>query len=310
MLDQNLGTLTSEAVMTDPRRISNSEVSTWLTCQQRYHYEFDLGLQPISTTEALSRGILGHEVLAVYYSGIQAGHSHDTCVEAARMHLGKFMGGGSHYDIAIVLELDKILSNYWPVAKHLPWEILHVEEQFNVWLTQEFEFSMRLDLLIRDLSDGKIKVVDHKFVYDFWTMDKIKLSGQLPKYVGALRANNIKVDDAILNQIRYRKIKDPRPDQLLQQTPVSPSNARIVNNVRQQVIASQQIMEWKQLPLELRGKRALRVLNPMVCNGCPVKGLCMEELDGAPIEYLIASEYKKREYGYNEPSTAALENLV
>jgi hypothetical protein len=136
--------------------------------------------------------------------------------------LGSHMGGGSQFDLAIVLELDKILANYWPIAENLPWEILHVEQQFDVWLTQEFEFSMRLDLLIRDLSDGKIKVVDHKFVYDFWNMDKIRLSGQLPKYIGALRANNIKVDDAILNQIRYRKMKAPTLDQLFQQTPVAP----------------------------------------------------------------------------------------
>jgi hypothetical protein len=304
--------ITSEASdLVDTRRISNSEVSTWLTCQQRYYYEFDLKLAPIHNTEALSRGILGHEVLAKYYIARKAGHSHSDCVEVARTFLGSYMGGGSQFDLAIVLELDKILANYWPIAESLPWEILHVEQQFDVWLTQEFEFSMRLDLLIRDLSDGKIKVVDHKFVYDFWNMDKIRLSGQLPKYIGALRANNIKVDDAILNQIRYRKMKAPTLDQLFQQTPVAPSNARVVNTVRQQIIASQEIMKWKDLPVEMRGKRALRVLNPMVCNGCPVKGLCMEELDGAPIEYLMQSEYKSREYGYNnEPSTAALENLV
>jgi hypothetical protein len=62
--------ITSEASdLVDTRRISNSEVSTWLTCQQRYYYEFDLKLAPIHNTEALSRGILGHEVLAKYYIG-------------------------------------------------------------------------------------------------------------------------------------------------------------------------------------------------------------------------------------------------
>jgi len=292
------------------RKISNSEVSTWLTCQMRYFFEFDLAIQPLHYTETLSRGILGHEVLAVYYKALQGGHSHSDAVDTARSHLMRYMGAGNTYDLPVVLDVDRILSGYWPIAADLPWRVLHVEEQFDAWLTNEFQFSMRLDLLIQDMSDGKIKVVDHKFVYDFWSGDDLRLNPQLPKYIGTLRANNVKVDEAILNQLRYRKIKEPRIDQLFQQTPYTPPNARIVNTMRQQIIASQKIVEWRELPIELREKRALRVLNKQVCRSCPVKNLCMESLDGNSIDYLLAGEYKKRDYGYNEPSTAMLESLV
>jgi hypothetical protein len=81
--------ITSEASdLVDTRRISNSEVSTWLTCQQRYYYEFDLKLAPIHNTEALSRGILGHEILAHYYIARKSGHAHEDCVAMARSFLG------------------------------------------------------------------------------------------------------------------------------------------------------------------------------------------------------------------------------
>jgi len=303
--------LTSEAgIVEESRKISNSEVSTWLTCQMRYFFEFDLAVQPIHYSEPLQRGVLGHEVLAVYYQSLKDGHTHTESVDAANQHLMRYMGAGNSYDLPIVLDIHRILTAYWDIAAQLPWRILHVEEQFDAWLTEEFQFSMRLDLLIQDMSDGKIKIVDHKFVYDFWQGDDLRLNPQLPKYIGTLRANSIKVDGAILNQLRYRKIKEPRIDQLFQQTPFEPPNARVVNTMRQQITASQDIVKWRAIPIELREKRALRVLNKMVCRSCPVKNLCMETLDGNSIDYMLAGEYKKRDYGYNEPSTAMLESLV
>jgi len=296
--------------MTQSRKISNSEVSTWLVCKRQYYYGFDLALEPIKFNESLSRGLLGHEVLACYYKELQRGRNHETAMATARKFLGEFMGRNV-YDLPIILEVDKILQGYWAYRQGDPnWRILHVEEQFDVFLTQEFEFSMRLDLLVQDITTGEVILVDHKFVYDFWTQDDLALNPQLPKYIGALRVNGYKVDRAILNQLRYRNLKEPTPERLFVREPYAPSNQKVVNVVRDQISASQEIVAWKELPLEERGKKAMRILNKVVCRGCPAKVLCQQELDGAPLDYLIKTEYKQRTYGYNEPSTASLESLI
>lgn len=302
---------TSEVVnVANPRKISNSEVSTWLVCQRQYYYQFDLSLEPVYFSEALSRGLLGHEVLAVYYKALKDGVPHDDAVFKARQFLMTYMGGTT-YDLSIVLEVDTILQAYWAYRQGDPnWRILHVEEQFTTFLSNEFEFSMRLDLLVQDLTTGEIILVDHKFVYDFWTQDDLMLNPQLPKYIGSLRANNIKVDRAILNQLRYRKLKEPTPERLFVHESYTPTNAKVVNVIRDQITKSQEIIAWRELPLEVRAKKATRILNKIVCKSCPVKTLCTAELDGAPIDYLIKSDYKSRSYGYNEPSTASLEALI
>lgn len=302
---------TSEAVkVPESRKISNSEVSTWLVCQRQYYYSFDLALEPNSYTEALSRGLLGHEVLACYFSELKRGKDHEDAVVTARTFLSSFMHGGP-YNLDLVLEMDRILTGYWAYRQgDSDWEILHVEEQFNVFFTTEFEFSMRLDLLVRDRSTQEIILVDHKFVYDFWNQDDLALNPQLPKYIGALRVNGFKVDRAILNQIRYRKLKDPTPDRLYVRESYTPSNNKVVTVVRDQITASEEIVTWRNLPLEERGKKAKCILNKVVCRNCPVKRLCADELDGGDIKYLAATEFKSRTYGYNEPSTASLESLI
>lgn len=303
--------LTSEVVdVPQTRKISNSEVSTWLVCQRQYYYQFDMALEPIRFSDALSRGLLGHDVLAHYYKALQAGTDWEDAAKEAREYLMGFMGGSS-YALETVLEIDGILQGYWAYTQGDPnWRILHVEEQFNVFFTQEFEFSMRLDLLVQDTTTGEVILVDHKFVYDFWTQDDLALNPQLPKYIGALRVNGFKVDRAILNQLRYRKLKEPTPERLFVRESYSPSNNKVVNVVRDQITKSQEIMRWRELPIEERGARATRILNKVVCRGCPVKLLCQQELDGAPLDYLVQNEFKSRTYGYNEPSTASLENLI
>jgi len=302
---------TSEVVnVPESRKISNSEVSTWLVCQRRYYYDFDLNLQPNNFTETINRGLLGHEVLAVYYKELQRGRDHDTAVDTARKFLGSFMHGGT-YDLSIVLEVDRILQGYWAYRQGDPnWRILHVEDQFDLFFTEEFEFSMRLDLLVQDMTTGEVILVDHKFVYDFWNQSDLALNPQLPKYIGALRVKGFKVDRAILNQLRYRKLKESTPDRLFVRENYTPSNNKVVRIVREQIIASQEIVRWRQLPIEERGDRAKRILNKTVCRSCPAKLLCEQELDGSPLDYLIATEYKSRTYGYNEPSTAELESLI
>ena len=303
--------LTSETVsMAEPRKISNSEVSTWLVCERQYYYQFDLNLEPIRHSEALNRGLLGHEILACYYKELQRGRTHEEAMHTAREFLKSFISGNV-YDLPVVLEVDNILQSYWAYRQGDPnWRILHVEEQFNVFFTQEFEFSMRLDLLVQDLTTGEVILVDHKFVYDFWTQDDLALNPQLPKYIGALRVNGFKVDRALLNQLRYRKLKEPTPERLFVRESYSPSNQKVVNIVRDQITASEEIMAWRALPLEERGKKAKHILNKVVCKNCPAKLLCQQELDGAPLDYLIQTEYKSRTYGYNEPSTAGLEALI
>ena len=286
--------------MEEARRISNSEVGTWLTCKAKYRFAFDMKLEKINKSEALNRGILGHEVLEQYYSCLRDGMSHDAGVVVAVNYLQTVMI--DHPEQAdMCMELHTLLTRFWDYWRGNPdWKILETESAYDLEITEQFTMPMRLDLLVQEIATGKIYLVDHKFCYDFWNEDDIALSPQFAKYVGALRANGIVVDGCILNQVRYRKLKDNDPEKSFKHTYVKPSDAKIKNTIKEHIQSSVEIVAYRDNTIEERERLSVKVLNKMVCKGCDYKNLCMSELDGGEIDFLIENEYKPNSYDYNK----------
>ena len=285
------------------RKISNSEVATWLNCRRKYYYEHDLNLEPIQRGDALGRGILLHEVLAHYYTALKHGNSHDSSAKIANEFLSEFLAS-PNYKMETVLEVRKLVTGYWALYQGDPdWEILEVEQTRALPLNDDFEYDLKFDLLVRVRSQNKIALVDHKTAYNFWTQDKIELNAQFPKYIGTLRANATQVDKVIINQLRTRSLKSPSPSDLYKRVDCVPSRMKIANMMREQIIVSQEINKHRQLPIEVRSATSPRNINPQICDWCDSKPLCMSELDGGDVTTMIATDYKQNTYGRNfEPS--------
>jgi hypothetical protein len=204
----------------------------------------------------------------------------------------------------IVTDVDRIIQTYFGYYGDeigSKYKILEVEKQYEVPLTEQSTYALRIDLLVHNLESGEIELWDHKFIYDFWSEDKLNLSPQFPKYTGALRFNGVAIDRCVLNQLRYRQLKNPTGDQLFKRTIQRPSDAKVKRSIYEQVTATQEILDWREMPIEERQKRAKRTLNPMVCERCSMKALCMSEYDGNDIKFLVQNDYRtKQKYGYNQ----------
>jgi len=284
------------------RRISNSEVSTWLTCEKKYYYGFDLNLEPKVSGGALGKGTLLHEILADYYLLLKYGATHEAASREARINLQKYMSG-TLYPMSTVLEVDKLLQGYWNFYQGDPdWEIIEVEKSYDLPMTEAYEYSLRLDLLVRERSTSALVLVDHKTAFNFWTQDDLDLNPQFPKYIGALRGNGVYVDKAVLNQIRTRVIKNPTMDQMYRRAVQKPSIAKVTQSMREQVLTSNKIVQHRNLPVEVQSANSVRVLNKTVCQYCNFKALCMSEFDGGDIAPMIATDFQQNTYGYNTPT--------
>jgi CRISPR/Cas system-associated exonuclease Cas4 (RecB family) len=293
-----------DAYIDDPRRISNSETSAWFKCKTSYYFAFVMKIEKIKRSEALTRGIIGHEILADYYSVLKETKSHDTAVHSAQSFMLRWVMDNPD-DTNIVMELKTLLERYWGYwGGHPDWEILHVEDAFDLEITADFQMPMRLDLLVKEVSTGRIYLVDHKFCYDFWSQDDITLSPQFAKYVAALKANGINVDGCLLNQIRYRKMKDPDPTKYFKMTADKPSQSRINVNLSNHVKASLEITDYRNLPEDQMKAATTQVLNKMVCKSCDFKQLCISQLDGGELEFAIETEFQPNTYDYNKGETS------
>ena len=284
---------------TVPRRISNSEVSAYLQCERKWLYGYHQLLEPVNTSMALSRGIIAHEMLAEYYRTLMASGTGPKNYKAAENNCWEvwrpYFTTGQDADMLVGLKT--LIERYfaWSQEQDAGWKILAVEQSYDIDVNDEFGYVMRLDLLAE--INGETVLIDHKTVWDFHDANSLDMNCQVPKYVGTLRLNDIKVDYAMLNQIRYRTKKAGNTDEeTFQRVIMRPTKTEIKNVLSEQFRASQQIIKLYADPEPV----ILRTMNNMTCKNCGFAKLCKADLMGQPTDEIRRTEYRPNSYGYNK----------
>jgi hypothetical protein len=143
--------------------------------------------------------------------------------------------------------------------------------------------------------EGRYVVIDHKFVYDFYTPEQTDLQPQIPKYIGALRAMNHQIAYGAYNMVRTRKLKTPTADSMQYFMILKPNTDRVLNTFMEQLGVAAEIQALKELTIEEQNKRAYRTANKMVCQSCSFRDICSTELIGGNTKLMLKTEYKIRE---------------
>lgn len=286
------------AAVEEHRVISNSEALTWIKCPRKYYYQYDLALEPINPPGYFYRGTLVHRAHERYYKALMAGASHAEAVEAGKqafvLAMEKEANSDNMQDIAT---LRTMMLRYWDeVAKFDDWEILAVEQNYNLPLTSEFSFGFTPDLIAR--IDGLVTVVDHKNVYDFWKRRELDLDPQSRKYMAALLALGKQVDRVMHNQTRWRltKVRVQSTDELFRRDFATPDANERRGMIAEQLKLTMRIHKHRQLSIEERERDALRVLDKVTCEKCPFAELCYGELRGGQMKTLIETEFQENTY--------------
>ena len=296
--------------------ISHSEVESFLSCQQKHFYAFGdstfgekAGLEPKVFSDALFRGIIGHEALSVFYKAIR---DKDDIPTAAEKSYATLRAIGSRIEVLtqpnhlkIVMDLaNRILPRFYAneavQALNNGWFPVHVEETFRLEMDFEngrFIYPFTPDAIMRDQA-GNLWVWDHKFLYNFYSPAEVALLPQIPKYVGALRALGMPIKGGYYNQLRWREVKDL--DKHVQSVKFTPTDARVKNAFRQQYNQMVTIADRKLLPEAEWQAVTSRVLSTMVCKSCSFKHLCAADLDGTDTRLMRQVEFNKNSYGYTE----------
>lgn len=277
--------------------VSHSEVDSYLLCRRKHYYGYTLGLQRLKESSSLAMGSAGHKVLETYYRAILEGASPDNALGEAHEIAEEL-----RQDVAIPTNrasiFDTLFDIYFPneplVAKG--WEILAVEKEFALQYDDENElrYPFVVDIIARD-PDGKVAVIDHKFVYDFYNYEASLMQPQIPKYIGALRALNHKVDYGAYNMIRTRKMKEQSFDTMVSWLDVKPEPYRVQQVFKEQIAVAAEIQNIKACTPDEQDAGAYRVANKMVCQSCSFLDICRTELVGGNGKLMMKTEYKLRE---------------
>jgi len=299
--------------------VSYSETSTYLLCKRKHYYGYTKSLKRINESDSLMLGSAGHKVLQSFYEVILA--AGDTKAEQLAAFEAAEVAAKAKYD-EIVAEgfrdadnketLENIIfKHYIPFEPFVRrgWRILAVEMEFRLDITGssgevELETPFVVDLIAID-PDGKTVVIDHKFVYDFYTYNDAALQPQIPLYIAGLRGLNHKIDYGAYNMLRNRKIKGtkakdgsypgPTQDQMLGFLDLKPNATRVKRTFIEQVDTALEIQAIKALSHEQQDVKAHRVANKMVCQSCSFRDLCTTELIGGNTNLMLKTEYVVRE---------------
>jgi hypothetical protein len=265
--------------------ISNSEAKSFLDCERRHFYSFRKGIKPTTYSKALTRGIVGHEALEAFYKAKQKGLDAVHCVADMMDVLDKAIRETPEFSPEFE-QLRLVLVRYADYYWDEPWKILEVESSHDMPILENsiaIKYGLRLDLLVEITAGrdkGQIVIVDHKFVYDFFTSRELEMNTQQVKYIKTLRANGIPVRKAILNQIRYRQLKSPKPGMLFRRSSIYTSEKE----------AERFLHEFKKVALEIdylsgltedEHKEASKMhIDKNTCGSCAYQPLCKLYLEG------------------------------
>ena len=277
--------------------VSHSEVDSYLLCRRKHYYGYTKSLQRVRESSALAMGSAGHKILEEFYAAILDGKSFDDALKVAHVAADELR---SQVEIPANRAniFDTLFDIYFPNEPLVKegWTILAVEKQFNLEYdeAQKLQYPFVVDIIAKS-PEGKVVVIDHKFVYDFYTYEASIMQPQIPKYIGALRALNYKVDYGAYNMIRTRKLKEPDAASMVQWLDVKPEAQRVKQVFTEQIAVAGEIQQIKELPEDVQDARAYRVANKMVCQSCSFLDICRTELSGGNSKLMIQTEYKIRE---------------
>lgn len=300
-------TVTLPTELNEARLISNSEVDARLTCERKHLFSFIYNRETKSKSRSLTIGIVGHEILAVFYKALQEGLSRGDSEKEAMKHLTKLFETNEYApdDLATVYVLISRYIAQDTLAGNV--KILEVEQDFYLPINNDYWYAMRLDLLVEALvgsQQGKVLLIDHKFTYDFYSPDDLRLNPQMPKYAAAVRYAGYPVHEAYINQIRTRfpkhLVENKSNSDLFQRAAVQLTNDRIRSSLSHQMKMSERIIELRRMPPELQIEESIPVLNKMICRNCPFQTACEMVEDGMSVEGALGPEYKLRTYGYSK----------
>lgn len=144
--------------------LTKSRLETARSCARRHHLKYELGYDAVSEVDSLRFGTLAHSGLEAWWKAKQAGKPQAEWLNDALAAVGLATDPFEHIKAAVLMQ------GYHARWKDEPYEVLAVEMRFYVELrnpatgaaSRTWKLGGKIDVIVRDLRDGKVLVVEHK----------------------------------------------------------------------------------------------------------------------------------------------------
>jgi len=291
----------SEQKVSEPIRISHSQLGVWQDCQQKWHYSYVEKLIPIKQSPYLQRGQLVHELLAVYDQVLQQGLRPGS--REALDHVLAFADSDLHPGMNDT-ELENYVRALAACSRFIREFSPHADEGIKILAVEEY-FEMELEtpkgnrFIIEGYVDrifsqyGNMWVIDRKSTSTgkHYTQEMILMDNQLSTYTAVLRAMGYPIFGVGIDSINTYPYKDyaKEPvDKLFKRIIAPRADRELQFSLYTYGRAVDQMIE------HLRsGDDPIRRLT-RDCTRCQYCDLCLYEMKGISTEMLRTAKFKEK----------------
>lgn len=288
------------------QRVSYSEAEYYLQCRRKHYYGYIRNLTRKSSSIALHRGNVGHEIMDELFTALKDksldwDDAKDYLDESAKLYLSDGIIDAETF-LLYRQQFEAFVEEY----PFKDWPILAVEKRLVAKFHDSLYFPFIVDLVLRSPT-REVVLIDHKFTKDFykpWTLD---LNPQLPKYIAAIRSLGSPADSAAYSIFRTGFAKASTPDNIYKIQYMDISDKRVDTAWHEQVEVSDEIQKVKKIYSEAPDyvdAISIRTVNNMMCNSCPFKSICIADYNGWATGPLLKTEYtikEEQEFTYEQP---------
>lgn len=282
--------------LSTPITTSYSEVSKWDTCHRQFYYNFGLGLQPSTPSEAVNLGIKGHKLLQQFYIALGTGMTKQKALDTVSKAAAETIKNEHFTDISILSAW--ILVEKFIRETEFPYETAFVEKRFMIPASKLTDATDLRDVMIGFTPDVVFKragnfyeIEDAKFTGRAWSQKKTNRTIQLKLYQIFLKKMGYKVSNT---RIRFFNTESSKHS--YQNSVLDPHEEFTI--LREFIQTVREVAKFKQQPLELQSL-VRRTQNTGVCQYCPFEEPCTLELKGKDASNTLKYLYVKKEYDYN-----------
>jgi hypothetical protein len=288
--------------VTDPVRISHSQLGVWQDCQQKWHYGYVDKITSVKPSDALQRGSLVHELLAVYDQFLMQGarpgsrEALDAVLQYASEDISPRMTGSEldNYTRALAATV-RFIRDFSPAADKFV-QVKAVEEYFEATLLtprgRPFILEGYIDRMYTDT--GRFWVLDRKSsgTGRHYNQESIWLDNQLTTYAAVLKfclgfdIFGVAIDS--ISTYPYKNYQTEPVDKLFKRIVAPRSDREMQFALHTYGRAVDGMIDYVE-----SGDEPMRRLT-RDCSFCQYHDLCLFTMKGLPIEGMIESRFTRK----------------
>jgi hypothetical protein len=274
-------------------------------CDFKFYFSVKLNLKPKNWPEPVEKGLIGHDLLAVYFKTRLQGGTYEQGVDAVNEAVRELVI--ANMQRPVVLEAAKLVKQVFAFAAYVekqPWKIIQVEENEEWLIEEDKSFGYTPDVIF-EWTEGPKRgipfVLDYKFTGQYWNDRQINTVQQMLKYlIYYNKKHGTKMRHAGVVMLNTRAGANDSGNKLflLKWLPVSKDKLRTIEH-ENEVLVKRIEPFFHMTPEEFKAQ-AVHTPQELTCKMCWfADDLCPQDMNGQDIKNAIEANYEVNSYGYN-----------